>query len=814
VLHHARRIYLLFGIMILMLSFCFVPFTPSNQNALVKENEFKTADFVGKNILFDEAHSANGSAIWAPGNASMFSWLLGENGYNSSTNFNQPLDSGILSEYDILVIFFPQVALTSGEITAITSFVNGGGGLLLVGVNYGNTWGFKTSYMNALSSIFGITFAQDTVDVVATTFADHNITYGMTSYWTNVDQIYGCSLEVTGSAQSVITSAGKNLTAVAEYGLGRVVCASSAGPFMFYRYQSYGHGESHMHYSLNTIDWLAGNPKRDPIVPEIAKITVGTGPNLGPSELEQYHLFVGQYHDHTTHSDGANTPEEMIDAGLARSMDFMVMTDHSHKNPTPIEGITGGQAMLAIANEYGLDIHITVGAELSSVLHTTGFPLTANIWTDDQQTAVDEIHAQGGIATFAHPGISPNYATVFENFESYGYDAMEVVNSNYFRGEGEEGLLYNFMGANDHHSALYVGSTATAVFVLNPSGPNGTISDSDIVDAVLNRRIVILDTLSSMVYGDEIWVDRYCEILDQAKADVAAAHSTILSLKTSGNEVGLSEQYLDEADTALTYWNPARALNYAANATSAFAVGLNIDITSPSSLNVDEDFDLTVGFANNHTYGVSFNASFYVSTAVSFSSPNYIVDVSAKSTKNTYLDGHSNPYGVAVYYLYVHDFNTSEYLMPIMFRARNVIDNVSYVARESGDQYDIDLSFFVGRESTRLINSVVLFYDDGTGETSAAMIKGWNTYDLTLTSYDPGSSITFHVRVVTTYSDTFNLSEQVVTLPGGETTTTTTTTTSGGPGQALDPLLLIAIGGGGAVIVLVLVVVVMKKRGV
>lgn len=814
-MHYPRRTYLFVGIVILTLSVCFVPFVPSDQASMAMDEVFKTSDFVSKNILFDESHAANGSAIWAPGNASMFSWLLGENGYNSSTNFDQALDSGILSEYDILVIFFAQIAFTTGEISAITSFVNNGGGLLLVGVSHGSTWGFTTSHMNPLSVVFGITFVQDMVDATVTTFVEHNVTYGVTSYWTNVDQMYGCSLAVTGAAQSVITHDDKNLTAVAEYGLGRVICASSAGPFIFYRYESLGHGDSHMQYSLNTIDWLAGNPRRNVVVPEIARITVGPGPNLSPAELEQYDLFVGQYHDHTTYSDGANTPEEMLDSGLARAMDFMVMTDHSHTSPNPIEGVTSGHYMRAIANEYDLDIHITVGAELSSIMHTTGFPLTENIWTTDQQTGIDQIHAQGGIATFCHPGMSPNYATGVENFESFGFDAIEVVNSNFFRGEGELGFLCNFMGGNDHHGASFVGSTATAVFVLNPSGPDGAISDSDIVDAVLNRRIVILDTLSSMVYGEEIWVDRYLEILDEAKASVAAAHSTIQSLKDSGNDVGLSERFTDEADIALSHWNPGRALNLAANATSASAIGLNIDITAPSSLGVDTDFDLTVGFANNHTYAVTFNASFYVSTSVSFGYQNYIVDAPARSTKNMLLHGHSDPFGVAIYYLYIHDFNTSEYLMPIVFRARNVIDNVSFTIRENGEQYEIDFSFYAGRESTRLIYSVILFYDDGSGETSVAMSKAWNTYDVSLTSYEPGTIITFHVRVITTYGDTFYLSEQVLTLPGGETTTTTTTTittSTTGMLQPLDPMVFLAIGGVGAALILIVVLVVMKRR--
>ncbi len=807
------RTYLLVGILMLTLFVTIVPSLPSTKVVARDGGTYNPADFVSKNILFDEAHTQDGSSIWAPGNASLFSSLLNENGYTSDTNFNESLDSGILSDYDILVVFFPQKAFTAGEISAIVSFVDAGGGLLLVGVNYGSSWGFTPSHLNPLSSTFGVIFNTDLVIVEASTFAEHNVTYGLTSIWTDAAHISGCSLNVTGPAESVITYQGTNLTAVAEYGLGRVVCVSSSGPFVKYREGAYSYGQSHMQFSLNTIDWLAGNPKRDVYIPEIFSITVGNGPALSPAEVEEYSLFVGLYHDHTTHSDGQGTPEDMLDVGLVRGMDFMVMTDHAHKNPTPIEGVTGGQAMDAIATSYNLDVHVTVGAEMSSMLHTTGFPLTENIWTDDRQVAVDEIHNQGGIAIFCHPGVSPNYAEGLLTMDSYGYDAIEVVNSNYFRGEGEFAYLWNFIGGNDHHSIEGVGKVGTAIFVLNPSGPNGQVSDSDIVDAVENRRVVVVDDASSFVLGDEIWVNRYLEILAEAKAAVTAGQIAIQAVKDAGNSISLSEQYLANAEIALEYWNPSRALKLVANATSNQALGLDYSITAPSSLQPDTDFDISVQFTNNHSYPVSFDAVVFRDYCVSFGSTSYVIEAPAEDSSYTLLDGHAEPNGVAIYNLYLMNFNTTGYLMPVMFRARNIIDNVTYVVHENEGVYDIDFSFFVGRLPSAFLRDVTLYYDDGSGEASVLMVKGWNTYDISLESFDPGSSITFHVNAKTIYSDSFDLSEQVINLPGGETTTTTPTTgPSTGPGQPIDPMLLVAVGGIGVVVVVVLVIV-MKKRG-
>jgi hypothetical protein len=504
----------------------------------------------------------------------------------------------------------------------------------------------------------------------------------------------------------------------------------------------------------------------------------------------------------------------MLDSALQKGLDFFVMTDHAHRNPTPIEGVTGAQAMDAIAVANDLDMHITVGAEISSMLHTTGWPLTENIWTNDRELAVQEIHAQGGIAVLCHPGVAPNYAEGLLTMESYGYDAIEIVNSNYFRGEGEFGYKWNWLGANDHHAASEVGKVGTAAFVLNPSGPNGQVSDSDLVDAVLSKRIVILDTVNSMVYGQKIWVERYLELLSEAEAAVTAAQVAVEAVKDAGNGVNLSELYIDSAEVALQYWNPCRAMKLATNATSGVALGLDFSVSGPDGLDPNEEFDLTVEFTNNHTYPVSFDARFYIALSVSAGSAVYEIAAPAEGTRSTLLDMQAAPHGVAIYYLYISNFNTSEYLMPVIYRERNVIDNVTYTVNENEAVYDVDFSFYVGRAESAFLRYVTLYYDDGSGETSIAMVKGWNTYDITLESFVPGTVITFHLVVETKYYDIFELTEQVVTIPGGEPTTTETPTTSptGGNGTPLDPMLLVAIGGIGVVVVVVLVFV-LKRKG-
>ncbi|MHA2140918.1 MAG: hypothetical protein ACXADC_03820 [Candidatus Thorarchaeota archaeon] len=812
-MHRGRKTGLLAGVMMLTLLVSVVTVFPTaiTQTRNADLEVFSPAAFVSKNILFDESHTANASAGWIPSNASLFSAMLDENGYTSDTNFNVSLDSGILSGYDILVIFFPMLSLTAGEITAVQTFVSNGGSLLLVGVDGTNFWNFNPSKLNPISSAFGIEFNNDMLDVTVTSFPVHNVTYGVTSFWTRDGQIRGCSLNVTGSAATtVVEYGGSNLTVVTDYGLGRVAAVGSPGPFTKYAWMDGGNGPSHYQFSLNVIDWLARNPRRDVVIPDIAKITVGPGPSLSPAELDEYTLFIGLFHDHTTHSDGQHEPFEMLDVGLEQGLDFMVMTDHSHVTPIFPEGISGALAMESIALENNLDITIVVGAELSSVHHTSGFPLTDNIWTSDQQTAVDEIHAQGAIAVFNHPNIGPTYADTYERYDEYGFDAIDMDNSNFFYGLGEDGFFRQFMGANDHHSMHDIGWVLNAVFVQNPTGSDGRISDADLVDAVMNRRNVVLDTINNFVYGEETWVNRVLEIWDDAETTLTSATATVQALKDAGNDVGLSEIYLENAQTAMDHWNPARALRLANNATSSLALGLDLTVNAPAVLAPGTDLDITIQLTNNHTFAVEVNASMYISQAASVTPSYTIISTPAEDTISSSLTATADNFGLALLYVNLHSFNTPEYLMPVIARNTGMVNNVSHTVREVDAEYEVDVSFFIGRDYMVQLSSVVLYYDDGSGETSTAMFTGWNTKDQTLGPFDPGSTITYHVVVTTTRGIVIDLGVNTIELPGGTTTTTTTTTTATTtpptPPPPIDTTLLLMIAGGIAVVVVVLVI--------
>ena len=753
----------------------------------------------GLSILFDESHTNNGSDLWAPGNASLFSWMLGENGYNSTTNFAEALDSGILDGHDAVVICFPMLQYTTSEISAIHDFVEDGGGLLLIGVDNENWWEFKPTNLNPIASQYGIEFNLDQSDVSLTNLPGHHITYNVDSISLDGDDLTGCSLTVSSPGAALVSESDNVYIATAESGSGRVVCVGSVGPFYTYRYRSYGLGESHFQFSLNVIDWLTGGTQRDAHVPDLAKIYVGNGPDMDAEELSEYQGFVGLLHDHTTHSpDGVHTPAEMLEVGLQRGLDFMVMSDHSYNYYAARAGITGALAMKDIVETYGLQIRIGVGAELSQVRHTLGFPLTENIFTIDQQYAIDQIHAQGGNAYLCHPTIGFNYAETWMNYDSYGFDGFEVTNRGFFFGSGEAAFYRPFYSASDGHSKHFVGQMLTVIYVENPSGPHGMPSDDEINNAITNRRVVAIDKENTFVLGERTWVDKYIADWDLANTTVLAAREQIDFLKEEGEEIGLSERFIEDAESALDQWCVYRAMKLAINATSDLALGIDFSISHPSIIDPDSGYTVSLTISNHHSFGLSINTTILPQFQTSFAQLTTTGEIAPESESTIEILGHTKRRGISRFWVNLVSVNVTEYLNPLTVYRHCVIDNVTHVLLEPPRDGYIEVRYFTTSEANSMIDTVVLHYDVGEGIETIEMDKGWDYYSTRIGPFSSGINMTYFVVVKDIYGTMFTLDTKVATLPDGG-------------GVSVDPMLLIA-GFGVAAVVLIVAVFMMKKR--
>lgn len=126
--------------------------------------------------------------------------------------------------------------------------------------------------------------------------------------------------------------------------------------------------------------------------------------------------YKGQIHCHTTNSDGADSPEDLVTAYKNAGYDFIVVTDHDTVTSSPsVPGISFIQG----CEETALTGHI---GRLACSMQT---PVL------DAQTILNSIRADGGISILNHPWGTDDYEndwTIQEIERLYGYDAIEIFN--------------------------------------------------------------------------------------------------------------------------------------------------------------------------------------------------------------------------------------------------------------------------------------------------------------------------------------------------------------------------------------------------
>lgn len=121
----------------------------------------------GSQVLFDETRPYYGKyyTIYNIGNlgSSSFATLLQDNGFAVSVLTDMPITPEKLKGYDVLIVMAPGGNYTDEEINSIKEFVNNGGGLFLVGSNWGNDDGDENFSYNKIAKSFGVTFANNEI---------------------------------------------------------------------------------------------------------------------------------------------------------------------------------------------------------------------------------------------------------------------------------------------------------------------------------------------------------------------------------------------------------------------------------------------------------------------------------------------------------------------------------------------------------------------------------------------------------------------------------------------------------------------------
>jgi eukaryotic-like serine/threonine-protein kinase len=119
----------------------------------------------GTKVLFDETGPYLGKFFTIHNigtyGSSGFANLLEENGYSVSKLTDAPITSDKLKGYKVLIIMAQYRNYTDEEVNAIKDFVNNGGGLFLVGSNWGDVDGNQNFAFNKIARSFGVDFANN-----------------------------------------------------------------------------------------------------------------------------------------------------------------------------------------------------------------------------------------------------------------------------------------------------------------------------------------------------------------------------------------------------------------------------------------------------------------------------------------------------------------------------------------------------------------------------------------------------------------------------------------------------------------------------
>ncbi|PYQ54605.1 MAG: hypothetical protein DMF78_05205, partial [Acidobacteria bacterium] len=140
-------------------------------------------------------------------------------------------------------------------------------------------------------------------------------------------------------------------------------------------------------------------------------------PLVGELPRDGYVRVPGVVHVHTTLSDGAATPEEVIAAAREAGLRFVVITDHNNLEAKKWEGYHDGVLVLV-----GTEISTTAGHVLG-----LGIPDPVFRFSGDARDALDDVRDLGGVAFAAHP-TSPRPDFRWTGWDLPGPWGMEVMN--------------------------------------------------------------------------------------------------------------------------------------------------------------------------------------------------------------------------------------------------------------------------------------------------------------------------------------------------------------------------------------------------
>lgn len=216
-----------------------------------------------------------------------------------------------------------------------------------------------------------------------------------------------------------------------------------------------------------------------------------------PPRIDGYWLLAADFHVHAFGGDGSLTPWALRREAERRGLDAITVTNHNQTYAARFARWMSGPIVL-------------VGEEITSRnyhLIAAGIERTVN-WDQPAADAIEDVHAQGGVAIAAHPirdyreGYDDRALTLLDGAEA-AHPAMHVAGLRpefeaFFRRAREQNPGLAAIGSSDFHATPSVGLCRTYVLATEPTA-------TGVIDAVRQGRTVASDRDGNLS-GDPIYV--------------------------------------------------------------------------------------------------------------------------------------------------------------------------------------------------------------------------------------------------------------------------------------------------------------------
>ncbi len=214
-----------------------------------------------------------------------------------------------------------------------------------------------------------------------------------------------------------------------------------------------------------------------------------------------YRVLEGDFHMHTTYSDGTLSPLTLVRQAERRGLDVASVTEHNT--------VLAGRIARAWSSLTGGPIVIPGEEVTTGGYHLIAVGLEETVSPEQPvEAVVDAIHAQGGVAIGAHPvkRFQPGLAPV-----RLALDGVEVMHPMAYS-PPRPGWSWNDMlayyeetsprpaaiGSSDYHFASILGLCRTLLFVQEPADAKA------VLDAIRARRTVVIDPTNRLLGAPEL----------------------------------------------------------------------------------------------------------------------------------------------------------------------------------------------------------------------------------------------------------------------------------------------------------------------